>query len=64
MITAGSDANGVTEAGYRNAMSVALALLAVGVVTSLLIRRPGPATAVGEPGEESEEQPRPVLSHH
>lgn len=40
VITAGSDANGVTEAGYRNAMLVALALLAVGVVTALLIRRP------------------------
>ncbi|MDI9882985.1 MFS transporter [Streptomyces sp. HNM0645] len=64
MITAGSDANGVTEAGYRNAMFAALALLAVGVVTALLIRRPEPADAVGERGERFEERPRPVLSHH
>ncbi|MEU6705509.1 hypothetical protein [Streptomyces wuyuanensis] len=42
----------------------ALALLAVGVVTSLLIRRPEPATALGEQGGESEKQPRPVPSHH
>ncbi|WP_228973681.1 MFS transporter [Streptomyces sp. DH12] len=59
MITAGSDAGGVTEAGYQNAMYTALALLAVGVVTSLLIQRP--------PAEESaaERDDRPVVvSHH
>jgi predicted MFS family arabinose efflux permease len=59
MITAGSDAGGVTEAGYQNAMYTALALLAVGVVTSLLIQRP--------PAEEStaERDDRPVVvTHH
>ncbi|KUH40493.1 MFS transporter [Streptomyces kanasensis] len=59
MITAGSDAGGVTEAGYQNAMYTALALLAVGVVTSLLIQRP-PAE---EAAEASDERPV-VVAHH
>lgn len=63
VITAGSDANGVAEAGHRNAMFVALAPLGVGVVTSLLIRRPEPATGGGGAGAEPEERPPPVVGH-
>ncbi|MEU3301657.1 MFS transporter [Streptomyces sp. NPDC006678] len=62
MITAGSDAHGVTGAGYRNAMFVALALLAVGVVTALLIQRPDPEERAGS--GKGEDEPRLVLSHH
>ncbi|MFF7177873.1 MFS transporter [Streptomyces sp. NPDC008121] len=57
MITAGSDAGGVTEAGYQHAMYAALALLGLGVVTALLIQRPDPADA-------SEDEPQLVLAHH
>ncbi|MBT2444254.1 MFS transporter [Streptomyces sp. ISL-36] len=60
MITAGSDAGGVTEAGYQHAMYAALALLGVGVVTALLIQRPDPAEAA----EASEGEPQLVLAHH
>ncbi|WP_236239515.1 MFS transporter [Streptomyces sp. CC228A] len=59
MITAGSDAQGVTEAGYRNAMAVALVLLGIGVVSSLLIRRP---EADGTAGQ-ADDRPL-VVAHH
>ncbi|MFF3458366.1 MFS transporter [Streptomyces sp. NPDC002730] len=58
MITAGSDAHGPTEAGYQHAMYAALALLAIGVVSSLLIQRPDPETVAVE------EEPQLVLAHH
>ncbi|WP_327326977.1 MFS transporter [Streptomyces sp. NBC_01210] len=58
MITAGSDAHGPTEAGYQHAMYAALALLAIGVVSSLLIQRPDPETVAAE------EEPQLVLAHH
>lgn len=58
MITAGSDAQGPTEAGYQHAMYAALALLAIGVVSSLLIQRPEPETAAAD------EEPQVVLAHH
>ncbi|MER5883161.1 MFS transporter [Streptomyces sp. NPDC001941] len=62
MITGGSDAGGVTEAGYQHAMYAALALLAVGVVTAFLIQRPDPAQ---EAADGDSEQGRPlVLTHH
>ncbi|MFG3496919.1 MFS transporter [Streptomyces sp. NPDC047928] len=47
MITAGSDAGGVTEAGYQHAMYIALGMLGVGVLTALLIRRPDTADTAG-----------------
>ncbi|MCS0638528.1 MFS transporter [Streptomyces sp. LP05-1] len=59
VITAGSDAGGVTEAGYQHAMYTALALLAVGVVTALLIQRPEPAEAAAD----AEEAPL-IVAHH
>ncbi|MCX4820366.1 MFS transporter [Streptomyces sp. NBC_01142] len=58
MITAGSDAQGPTEAGYQHAMYAALALLAIGVLSSLLIQRPDPETAAAD------EEPQLVLAHH
>ncbi|MET7617508.1 MFS transporter [Streptomyces sp. NPDC005408] len=58
MITAGSDAQGPTEAGYQHAMYAALTLLAIGVVTSLLIQRPESGTVAAE------EEPQLVLAHH
>ena len=50
MISAGSDAGGVTLAGYRHAMYSALALLAIGVVTALLIQRSDASDASGADG--------------
>ncbi|MGI5479833.1 MFS transporter [Streptomyces lavendofoliae] len=61
MIAAGSDANGVTEAGYQHAMYAALTLLGIGVVTALLIQRPEPAGA-DDAGDADE--PRLVVAHH
>ncbi|GGT56893.1 MFS transporter [Streptomyces purpureus] len=58
MITAGSDAQGVTEAGYQHAMYTALALLGIGVVTAFLIQRPDPADTA------EADEPQLVLSHH
>ncbi|MEV1055528.1 hypothetical protein [Streptomyces sp. NPDC049887] len=57
----GKPANGVTEAGCRSVVLVALALLAVGAVTAPLIRRPEPEGAAG--GERFEERPLPVPHH-
>ncbi|MGW0735226.1 MFS transporter [Streptomyces sp. NPDC002851] len=60
MMTAGSNAQGVTEAGYQNAMYASLAFLAIGVVSSLLIRKPDPEEAADQ--EDSER--KLVLTHH
>ncbi|MDH2392002.1 MFS transporter [Streptomyces sp. HNM0663] len=62
MITAGSDAQGPTEAGYQHAMYAALALLALGVVSSLLIQRPEDGGTPRSAGDEDE--PQLVLAHH
>ncbi|MHB9863643.1 MFS transporter [Streptomyces sp. YIM S03343] len=59
MISAGSDAGGVTAAGYQHAMYSALALLGVGVVTALLIERPEPSD-VGGTGQGDE----PLIGTH
>ncbi|WP_345042292.1 MFS transporter [Streptomyces sannanensis] len=45
LMTSGSDAGGVTDAGYQYAMYASLGFLALGVVTSLLIQRPEPTDA-------------------
>ncbi|MCH0543022.1 MFS transporter [Streptomyces sp. MUM 203J] len=59
MITAGSDAQGVTGAGYRNAMITALVLLGAGVVTSLLIQRPA-----AEQGARADADRPLIVTHH
>ncbi|UGY91308.1 MFS transporter [Streptomyces gobiensis] len=62
LIAAGSDSQGVTEAGYTNAMYAALALLVIGLAAALLIEKP--AERADDTGDAGDDEPQLVLTHH